>query len=68
MCGILAAGLVCLIVGLCVYFTANNNAISLIIGLFTIITGVLMAGAAAIVLAIIGIVHLITILGNKTDK
>ncbi len=35
MSGALAAGLVCLIIGLIVYFTANGNIISLITGLFT---------------------------------
>ena len=66
--GILAAGVVCLIVGLCVYLTSKSNAISLILGLFALITGGIMAAAAGIGLAIVGIAHLITKLNDKSEK
>ncbi|MDE7076076.1 MAG: hypothetical protein K2O62_02005 [Clostridia bacterium] len=59
ICGVLAAGILCAIVGIIVYFTANSNAISLLIGLFTIFTGSIIAGIAAVVLIVMLIITLI---------
>ncbi|MDE7256428.1 MAG: hypothetical protein K2N50_00520, partial [Clostridia bacterium] len=48
--GVCAAGLLCFIVGLIVYFTNRGNAIPVIISLFTMATGVIIAAVAAVVL------------------
>ena len=63
--GIFAAGLLCLIVGLIVYFTANGNVMALIIGLFTIATGAIIAAAALLALLITFLVMLISRNKNK---
>ncbi len=65
MSGALAAGLVCLITGLIVYFTANGNIISLITGLFTTAVGIIVSVAAAIVLIITVTIYLISKYKNK---
>ncbi|MDE7400694.1 MAG: hypothetical protein K2N17_01435 [Clostridia bacterium] len=65
ICGVLAAGVLCAIVGIIVYFTANNNAISLLIGLFTIFTGAIIAGIAAVVLIVLLSIVLINKNRNK---
>lgn len=65
MGGVLAAGLVCLAVGLITYFTSRGNAISVLIGMFTIASGSIMAAAAALILIIILIINAIT--KNKKD-
>lgn len=62
--GVLAAGLLCLIVGLIVYHTAKGNVISLIIGLFVTATGIIIAAAAFLALA----VTLLVILLNKNKN
>ncbi|MDE6373404.1 MAG: hypothetical protein K2L72_02800, partial [Clostridia bacterium] len=66
MCGVLVAGLVCLAVGLITYFTANGNAISVIIGMFTIAGGGVIAAAATLVLIIILIVS--AVIKKRNDK
>ncbi|MDE5766441.1 MAG: hypothetical protein K2I17_04675 [Clostridia bacterium] len=67
ICGVLAAGVLCAIVGIIVYFTANNNAISLLIGLFTIFTGAIITGIAAVVLLVLLIIVLINKNRNKEN-
>ncbi|MDE7163006.1 MAG: hypothetical protein K2O44_02895 [Clostridia bacterium] len=67
VCGVLAAGILCAIVGIIVYFTANSNALSLLIGLFTIFTGAIITGIATVVLIVLLIIGLITKNKNK-DK
>lgn len=67
ICGVLAAGVLCAIVGIIVYFTANSNAISLLIGLFTIFTGAIIAGIAAVVLIVLLIIVLINKNRNKEN-
>lgn len=57
--GVLAAGILCAVIGIIVYFTADGKALSLLIGLLTIFSGLIIAGAAIIVLLIILIVWLI---------
>ena len=64
--GVLAAGVLCAVVGIIVYFTANSNAISLLIGLFTIFTGSIIAGIAAVVLVVILLIALIN--KNKNNE
>ncbi|MDE5789530.1 MAG: hypothetical protein K2H78_03835 [Clostridia bacterium] len=66
ICGVLAAGVLCAVVGIIVYFTASNNALSLLIGLFTIFTGAIIAGIAAVVLVVLLIIMLIS--RNKNNK
>lgn len=63
--GVCAAGLVCFIVGLIVYFTEKGNAIPVLISLFAMATGVIIAAVAAIVLLATLIVTLITKSKNK---
>lgn len=65
MIGVLSAGLICLAVGLTVYFTARGNAISVIVGMFTIATGGVMSAVAALILIIIVIINAIQ--KNKKD-
>ncbi|MCM1437975.1 MAG: hypothetical protein NC131_02015 [Roseburia sp.] len=67
LCGVLAAGLLCLIVGLIVYDTAKTNVLSLIIGLYAIISGIIIAAAALIALLVTVTVILILRAKNK-DK
>ena len=67
MGGVLAAGIVCLITGLIVYFTANGNIIALITGLFTTAVGIIISVAAAIVLTITLIIYLISKHKNKNQ-
>lgn len=65
MIGVLSAGLICLAVGLTVYFTAHGNAISVIVGMFTIAIGGVMSAVAALILIIIVIINAIQ--KNKKD-
>lgn len=68
ICGVLAAGILCAITGIVVYFTANGKAISLLIGLFTIFTGSIITGIAAIVLITILIMWLINKRKNNKQE
>ena len=61
------AGAVCLIVGLIVFYTVKNNALSTLMAMLAIATGAIMASFAAIVLAVILIIHLITKSKNKKN-
>lgn len=61
MFGMLAAGVMCAIIGLIVYLTANKNAVQLLIGLFCLCLGGAMVAVAGIVLLILLII-------SKTSK
>ena len=61
MFGMLAAGVLCAIIGLIVYLTANTNPVQLLIGLFCLCLGGAMVAVAGIVLLIILII-------SKTSK
>lgn len=63
--GIFAAGFLCFIVGLIVYFTQKGNAVPVIISLFAMATGLIIAAVAAAVLLVTLIVTLITKSKNK---
>ena len=63
--GVCAAGLVCFLVGLIVYFTTKGNPIPVIISLFAMASGLIIAAVAAIVLLITLTVTLITKSKNK---
>lgn len=63
--GVCAAGLVCFIVGLIVYFTQKGNAIPVIISLFAMAAGLIIAAVAAVVILVTLIVFLITKSKNK---
>lgn len=65
LCGVLAAGLLCLIIGLIVYFTAKGNVLSLVLGLFITATGIIIAAAALTVLLVTLLVILIKKNKNK---
>lgn len=56
MFGMLAAGVLCGIIGLIVYLTANTNAIQLLVGLFCLCLGGAMAAVAGVVLLILLII------------
>ncbi len=66
-CGALAAGVLCLVAGLIVYYTAKGNVVSLLIGLFTIATGIIIAAAAVLALIIVFIIILVTKSKNKNE-
>lgn len=68
MGGVLAAGVICLIVGLIVYFKAHGNLVSVVIGLFASAVGIVMTATAVIVLIIVGLIHLIIKLKNKEEE
>lgn len=63
--GVCAAGLLCFIIGLIVYFTQKGNAVPVIISLFAMASGLIIAAVAAIVLVVTLIVTLITKSKNK---
>lgn len=65
LCGVLAAGLLCLTVGLIVHFTAKGNVVAHIIGLFIIASGTILAAAALLALTVALLVILITRNKNK---
>lgn len=67
MLGMLAAGIICLIVGFCVYFAAKTNVVALLTGMFAVAMGAIIAGAAVIVLIIFLIITLIAKAKNKKD-
>ncbi len=60
MLGTLAAGVLCAVIGLIVYYTTNANAVQLIVGLFCIALGGTMAGISAVVLLILLIICFVT--------
>lgn len=62
--GVLAAAIVCIIVGIILYFAAQKNAILLIVGLFMIFMGSIMA----IVPLIFLIIALISVIAAKRKK
>lgn len=63
--GVCAAGLICFLVGLIVYLTQKGNAVPVIISLFAMASGVIIAAVAAIVLTATLIVSLISKKKNK---
>lgn len=63
--GICAAGLLCFLVGLIVYLTQKGNAIPVILSLFAMASGLIIAAVAAIVLIVMLIVNLIAKKKNK---
>lgn len=58
--GILCAGLVCLLVGIIVRFCVTENAVALLVSVFTIIFGAIVAGVALLVLLILLLMSAIT--------
>jgi len=62
--GILAAAIACVIAGMICYFTAARNAILLLVGIFMMIMGSLMATVPLILLALI----LISAIHSKRNK
>lgn len=66
MIGIICAGLVCLIVGLIVRFTVTDNVIALLVSIFTIIFGSMMAGIALFTLLLVLLISAIT--KSKNEK
>ena len=58
--GILCAGLVCLLVGIIVRFCVTGNAVALLVSVFTIIFGAIVAGVALLVLLILLLMSAIT--------
>ena len=63
--GVCAAGLICFFVGLIVYLTQKGNALPVIISLFAMATGAMMAAISALVLLFLLIVALIDKSKNK---
>lgn len=63
--GVCAAGLLCFLVGLIVYFVTKGKAIPVIISLFAMATGIIIAAFAASVLIVTLIVTLITRTKNR---
>lgn len=57
--GVLAAGVLCILAGVIVYFTANHNPGNMLIGLFMIFAGCAMAVIPLIVLLVILIINLV---------
>ncbi len=57
--GVLAAGVLCILAGIIVYFTANQNPGNMLIGLFMIFAGCAMAVIPLIVLLVILIIYLV---------
>lgn len=68
LCGVLAAGIVCLIVGLIVFLAVKNNVVSMLVSLFAIISGALMAAIAGVALLIIFIVNLVKKSKSETEN
>ncbi len=64
--GAVAAGLVCLIAGLIVFYTVKDNAVAAIVSLFAIIAGALMTIIGVITLLIIALT--IILAKPKHDK
>ena len=64
--GVLSAGLVCLIVGLIVRFCVNGSLISLLMSMFAIIFGAIIAGLA--LLFLLGFLILSAIGKSKSEK
>ena len=65
ICGALAAGLVCLVAGLILYFTIKANPIALFIGVFMVAMGVFMSAVAILMLIILLVVNLVSKHKNK---
>ena len=65
LCGVLAAGLLFIVVGLIVHFTAKSNVVAHIVGLFIIASGIILAAAAILALTVALLVILITKNKNK---
>lgn len=63
--GVVAAGLLCLIVGLIVFYAVTGNAVATIVSLFAIIAGSIMGGIGLISLLI---VILLTVIGRKKAR
>ncbi|MDE6690741.1 MAG: hypothetical protein K2K04_02110 [Clostridia bacterium] len=63
--GVCAAGLLCFFVGLIVYLTNKGNAIPVIISLFAMSAGAIIAAASAIILLVTLIITLITKSKNR---
>lgn len=64
--GAAAAGLVCLIAGLIVFYTVKDNAVATVVSLFAIIAGAIMAIIGVITLLIIALT--IILAKRKPDK
>lgn len=62
--GVLAAAAACIIAGLIMYFTATHNAVLLLIGIFMIAMGSIMAIVPLIFLIIV----LISVIAAKKNK
>lgn len=58
-CGITAAGLLCLVVGLIVYFATKSGLATMIFSLFAIIAGAIMSGVGILILLVLLIMWLI---------
>lgn len=58
--GAVAAGLVCLIAGLIVFYTVKDNAVATIVSLFAIIAGAIMTIIGVITLVIIVLTIVLT--------
>lgn len=63
--GVLSAGLICFVAGLIVYKTNIGNPVPVIISLFAMATGLIIAAVAAIVMIVTLIVTLINKSKNK---
>ena len=63
--GVCAAGLLCFFVGLIVYLINKGNAIPVIISLFAMAAGLIIAAVAAVVMLVTLLVFLITKSKNK---
>ncbi len=64
--GAFAAGIVCLVVGLILFYTVKGNAIVVIGAFFAIYTGVVTAGIALIALIIV-LIYMLTHKKNKQE-
>jgi len=66
-CGITAAGLLCLIVGLIVYFATKSGLATMIFSLFAIIAGGIMTAVGVIILISVLIAKLVGKRKNSSD-
>ncbi len=66
--GILAAGLVCLIIGLSVFFALPENVISRIVSLFAMIMGGIMAAVGLVLAVALLVAQAISKARNKDKK
>lgn len=67
-CGILAAGLVCLIVGLSVFLAIPDNVISRIVSLFAMIMGGIMTAVGGVLAVALLVAQAVSKAHNKDKK